>query len=355
MDKQQFIDILLKRSNFSTLSPQEWDTTLRILRRTDLVSTFGYITGAYNSEEILPKYFQRHVRAAQVFSDAQTRQVLSACALITNAANNIGIDLLFLKGAAYSLGQTTNSRGRLFSDIDILVKPEALAPLETYLKANGWASKELNDYDNKYYREWSHELPPFTHLATGVSLDIHHTLLPPISGYQVDLDDLWKNKVTLESGFSIPNHPYLILHSAIHLLLNEDVEKGFRDLLDIHFLLIEFLSNSNIEELNSVFYRSGFEFEFNLLVTLLNECFGRNHFIEHKADSSKLDFWKRAYYKSIFPAIPELDDKSHSVSRLLVYTNGHLNKMPLGLFLKHISYKASRSLAKKLFGEFVFK
>jgi hypothetical protein len=176
-----------------------------------------------------------------------------------------------------------------------------------------------------------------------------------VSGYHVDLDDLWQNKVTLASGLSIPNHAYLILHSAIHLLLNEDVEKGFRDLLDIHLLLGEFLSNSSIEELKKVFCRSGFEFEFSLLIALLDECFGSNHFIQQKSDSSKLNFWKRAYYKSIFPVIPELDEKSHSTSRLLVYINGHLNKMPLSLFLKHISYKASRSVTKKLFGEFVFK
>jgi hypothetical protein len=355
MYKQRFIDILLKRVSFSELKAQEWDKVLRILRQTDLVSTFGYVSGAHANEKILPSYLHRHVSAAKVFSDAQTRQVFTASSLISNAANDIGIDLLFLKGAAYSLGQTANSRGRLFSDIDILVKPEALAPLENYLKSNGWACKELNDYDNKYYREWSHELPPFTHLATGVSLDIHHTLLPPVSGYKIDLNDLWSSKVTLASGFSIPNHAYLILHSAIHLLLNEDVEKGFRDLLDIHLLLGEVLSNSSIEELKKVFCRSGFEFEFSLLIALLDECFGSNHFIQQKPDSSKLNFWKRTYYKSIFPVIPELNEGSHGAARLLVYINGHLNKMPLGLFLKHISYKASRSLTKKLFGEFVFK
>lgn len=353
MNKARFINILLKRHAFTQLKEEDWDKLLRILRQTDLLSSFAYTTNTYQSE--VPEYFRRHLVAAKVFSDAQTRQVFNACALIQKAADDLKIDILFLKGAAYSIGHTTNSFGRLFSDIDILVKPSELSRLEEYLNANGWTSKDLNDYDDKYYREWSHELPPFTHLASGVSLDIHHTLLPPISGYKVDLEDLWSNRVTLSSGLAIPSHPYLILHSAIHLLLNEDVKKGFRDLLDIYLLFEDTLKNSTFEQIREVFCRSGFEFEFDLLIALLNQSFHCQYTPESEVLSRKLAFWKRAYYKSIFPALPELEEKSYAFSRSLVYVNGHLNKMPLGLFIKHISYKASRAIAKKAFGDFIFK
>lgn len=355
MDKKLFLQILLDSQVLASLNEQGYDALLRILRQTDLVSSFGFLTKTHENQEVLPVYMQSHVNASKVFSDAQTRQVFSACALIKKAADDLGIELLFLKGAAYCLRQTQNSRGRLFSDIDILVKVEDLNTLESYLNANGWKSKELNDYDDKYYREWSHELPPFTHLATGVSLDIHHTLLPKVSHYRVDIEDLWRNELKLNSGFSVPNHAYLILHSAIHLLLNEDVEKGFRDLLDINLLIIEYMEDEDLERLKAVFCRSGFEFEFDLLIELLNKCFDCRYKLPSTSPSYMLAFWCNAYYKSIFPAMPELQTKTYRTLRLLVYIKGHLNKMPFRLFIKHIIYKASRSLTKKLFGEFIFK
>jgi hypothetical protein len=43
--------------------------------------------------------------------------------------------------------------------------------------------------------------------------------------------------VTTEDGFQILSFAAMTLHSLIHLFFNEDVKKGYRDLIDLHTLM----------------------------------------------------------------------------------------------------------------------
>ncbi|HQA68885.1 MAG TPA: nucleotidyltransferase family protein, partial [Aggregatilineales bacterium] len=70
--------------------------------------------------------------------------------------------------------------------IDILVPRHAIETVEVYLTHAGWLGAHTNPYDERYYREWMHEIPPLRHRERGTEIDIHHRLLPRTSRLDSD-------------------------------------------------------------------------------------------------------------------------------------------------------------------------
>ena len=97
-----------------------------------------------------------------------------------------GVPFILLKGAAYLLAGLKAARGRMFSDIDILVPRRALPDVEAALMLSGWASANITPYDQRYYRRWMHELPPLKHISRRTLLDVHHAILPTTARLKPD-------------------------------------------------------------------------------------------------------------------------------------------------------------------------
>ena len=149
---------------------------------------------------------------------------------------------MLLKGAAYIKGGFEPAQGRLLSDIDIMVPKEQLPQAEKALYSKGWFPTKLDAYDQRYYREWMHELPPMQHLARGTTLDVHHTILPPTAMLKPDVDKLWASVCEVENtkGVFVLSPVDMVLHSATHLFHDGELEHGLRDLVDIDALIRQF-------------------------------------------------------------------------------------------------------------------
>lgn len=330
---------------------------LRVLIQAQL---HGYVAHNIDHIEDYPLAFKRHLLSITTFAKAQYLQVVKACNTIARDLESLNQPILLLKGAAYIAANKRNSKGRLISDIDILVAKEHLPNVEKLLIASGWVSKELDDFDEKYYRDWSHELPPYTHLESGVTLDVHHNLLPGTSGKTINISDIIENKKQTEFALYVPKDDHLILHSAIHLLLNDDIHKGLRDCVDLHILVLEYIQTRSINDLKKVFIAANCEKEFFVLLNLLTFLFADKAAIycgEILLKNNKPEYQAlaRDLSKAVFPATPYLTDSTNSFIRFKVYLRGHLSKMPLPLFIKHMVFKSYRTIVKKLLGEFIFK
>jgi hypothetical protein len=163
-------------------------------------------------------------------------------ACIQAALQPTGLPLVLLKGAAYAMADLDAGRGRLFGDIDLLVPKARLDDVESALMLAGWANNHHDAYDQRYYRQWMHELPPMTHVRRGSSIDVHHALVPETAPVRPDPASL------LARARPIPGRPGLavlapddmVLHSAVHLFFDGEFDKGLRDLFDLHRLLTEF-------------------------------------------------------------------------------------------------------------------
>ena len=86
--------------------------------------------------------------------------------------------VVLLKGAAYTVADLPAARGRIFSDVDLMVPKDRIAEAETTLRNHGWVAGATNAYDQRYYRTWMHQIPPLTHFRRETVIDVHHTIVP---------------------------------------------------------------------------------------------------------------------------------------------------------------------------------
>jgi hypothetical protein len=150
------------------------------------------------------------------------------------------VRVLLLKGTAYLVGGMLVAKGRIFGDVDILVPKADVALIENRLREAGWVSDELSPHDERYYREWMHELPALRHPIRLVEVDVHHTISPLTSRLKVDVRPFFDNARAVDGhGFLVPAPWDLLLHSAVHLFFGGEFENGLRDLSDMDLILRE--------------------------------------------------------------------------------------------------------------------
>jgi hypothetical protein len=93
---------------------------------------------------------------------------------------------------------------------------------------------ELDAHDQRYYREWSHEVPPMQHPVHAVELDLHHNILPPVARTTVDADRLLQRlRPSRWAPWSVFDPADQMLHSAAHLFLDAEPRDRVRDLVDL--------------------------------------------------------------------------------------------------------------------------
>ncbi len=148
--------------------------------------------------------------------------------------------VILLKGAAFLLADLSAAKGRVMSDVDILLPKPLIPAAERILKRAGWQQAPLSDYDERYYREWMHEVPALWHPERKIAVDIHHTIVPVTSRYAPDAEALLEAAVDLDrNGLKVLCPADMVLHTAVHLF-NEEMTFGLRDLVALHDLLTQF-------------------------------------------------------------------------------------------------------------------
>ena len=93
------------------------------------------------------------------------------------------------------------AQGRIFNDVDILVPKSLLDKAEKALLRHGWICAQWDDYDQRYYRQWMHELPPLQHVRRKTVLDVHHNILPETARYHPSADLLFESAVAVTGRF----------------------------------------------------------------------------------------------------------------------------------------------------------
>lgn len=189
-----------------------------------------------------PPQVMSHIIAATRQSDGLANDVQRELSFLNDALADVRTPALLLKGAAYCAAGLPAAHGRIFSDIDLLVARSFLPQAEAALMLGGWAVSRQDKYDQRYYREWSHEIPPMTHLQRGTTIDLHHSLAMPTCRIQIDSGQMISEAVPLPgqgNWFRLKDED-MVLHAASHLLLNSEFDRGLRDLWDIDLLMRHF-------------------------------------------------------------------------------------------------------------------
>lgn len=354
----QLTGLILDPAKGTAFDDADWVDLVHILRDSDLLGTLCYLAEGRGVLDSYSTYARRHLRSMQVYSDRQARQVHYECALIDERLSSEGIRPVFLKGAGYTLRGSRNAFGRIYSDIDALVPRESINRAQAALMRDAWYSPPITDYDERYYRNWAHEIPPMKHLLRRTVIDLHHNIVPPISGRAPQISSLLEDVVTTREGLRVLSAPAATLHSMVHLFTSEDFTKGFRDLVDLYLLIEEYGDEQYWRDLLSLAERTAFVQELVFGVASLRLVLGYqvpDRVLEGLDESSRKlarGFWvAQVFRRALRPHHPLVCGPAAQGAIQLTYLRGHWIKMPLPVLAGHLSAKAGMAIWGKLFGK----
>lgn len=332
------------------LSPADWDALIRSARRADLLGRLAELALARLPEQQIPRSVLGHLRAEQVLLTAQRASVLREIAFVERALVGLETPLVLLKGAAYLLAGLPAAAGRTFSDIDLLVPRAALPQVESALMAGGWQTTHLDAYDQRYYREWMHELPPMQHVRRRSVLDVHHNLMPLTARLHPDADAL------LAAAQPVPGHARwrvlapadMVLHSMTHLLHNEEFSHGLRDLSDLDALLRHFgalpgfwddlLARAELHQLTRPLYY-GLRQVAAVFATPVPVAVS-TAMARHAPPAILLPLMDALWQRVLRSPHPMANDATAACARQALYIRAHWLKMPLWRLMPHLARKA---------------
>lgn len=346
------VDALMAPATLPSLSMQQWDLLIRQGRNADMLARVAANCHAAGLMEQIPEQPRRHLESAANLALRQHRELRWEVQLIEEAMVRTGVAVVLLKGAAYAMGGLAAARGRMMSDVDILVPRDALPEVESALMMRGWVSAAKSAYDQRYYRTWMHELPPMRHLHRGTVIDVHHAIVPISSRSHPSSEALLFSARPVQSDSKVKSlaPQDMLLHSASHLFHEGELEQGFRGAVDIHSLLREFGEQSGfwqdlvpraieLELVRPLFY--ALRYATLMLGTPVPAAVMIEISSARGAPTSRLllALMDALFLRALRPTHASTSDGWTPLARLLLYIRGHWLRMPPWLLIRHLARK----------------
>jgi hypothetical protein len=333
------------------------DRLSQLFRQARAASLLGRLANSVaeleaSQREMWPPSLAAHFASARRVSSAQQSEIRREAHFLGRALASLGEPVVLLKGAAYVMAELPAARGRVFSDTDIMVPKPALAAAESLLMHAGWVTTLQSAYDQRYYRQWMHELPPMQHVRRQTFLDVHHTILPETARLHPVAERLFEDSVPLVNapGLRVLSPPDMVLHSMTHLFLNDDMSHALRDLSDLDLLLRHFgrepgfwpqlMVRADVHDLRRPLYY-GLRYTSQLLGTPLPATTAAA--MQTAAPNGPLDalmdaIWRRA----LRSPHPSSRAPQAGLALFALYLRGHWLRMPPLLLARHLTIKALR-------------
>lgn len=348
--ERHLLPLLRDTAHAAVMSLADWDETLRLARQARLSALIGLrLQAAVQPWTALPPPVRGALRAAMHHAAQRRHSVLVTLQALERVLP-AGVQVTLLKGAAYVAQDLGLSRGRLPNDVDLLVARSALEATEAALQAAGWGPALVDAYDQRYYREWSHELPPLRRAGHELELDLHHTIAPVTSRTRADDGLLFADLQPLPGSRYTVLHPAdQIIHAAIHLFQDTELDGRLRDLVDIDGLIRHHLRAPG--DWDELLRRAAAHRALPVLADALHYCalwLGTPVPATAARSRSGVAGWQVLDWLMDFNCLPRLPDRAplpaERLAALLGRVRYHLRRMPPGLLLRHLLHRSWRSL-----------
>ena len=344
-----FIHALMCPDTLTQHSVRELEGIVRYARRAGLLANLAERAQAEGVDvPELADVFE----GAQMYAREHSRRIEWEMAQLEPLVRELDCPVLVLKGGAYLAMDLLSSRGRLLSDLDLMVPKQDIRQVESLLLRHAYRSQKQDAYDQHYYREWMHELPPLVHVARGTVVDLHHNIAPPVSRLKLDAANLFQRAVPLVEG-----SPYLrlsdedlVLHLCIHMFHDGELHNALRELCDLDAMLRRFGGDEDywmrllqraqaLGVLRPLYY--GTRFARLLLNTPLPEELVR--YLEIAAPLQPLrGLIESAMRRAILPPEGERPGFLDAASEQLLFLRAHWLRMPPLMLLRHLFTQARR-------------
>ncbi len=331
--------------------PSDWNRALRAARGERLTARLGYRledAGVLDACPVPVIDMLLGARAYPAFVQGQARHELHH---LLRALAPLQVELILLKGAAYLSAGMTLSRGRPLKDVDLLVHRGDIGPVEAQLVDYGWESQSQNDYDQRYYRQWMHEIPPLRHPERALEVDVHHSLLPTTSRLRLDPEGLWGSSVPIpDMPGARTLGPYdMLLHTSTHLFYDGEIHGGLGDLWDIDALLRQFADTRGfwdglLERAGQIELGRPLHYALVFAARLLGTPVPPGvlaRAAERFGPAGSVDRLMGTLVATVLDPDPGFGTP---LARWLLYVRSHWLRMPPRLLIPHLARKATRRL-----------
>ena len=348
--RQVVLRALRDPASLLRLEATELDLTLRLLRRARLLGRVAASLEAQGVLEQLGPIAADLLRGALALAESRARVARWELDRIAVALDGLdGLEVVALKGCAYLIAGLPNAAGRTFADVDLMVAREDLPRVERRLRERGWQSKTLTPYDDAYYRDWAHEIPPLVHAERDVELDLHHGILMRTARLRPPSSRL------LEAARPVPGSRFrvlapvdMVLHAMTHLFFGGEADDAVRELVDVDDLLRHFGDTEpgfweafwpRARELGlerAAYY--GLRQSMRWLATPVPA-----HAAVAPVSATPpalVTRWMDALWPlSLFPVHPDRPAAAARQARFALYCRAHWVRMPPFLLARHLAYK----------------
>jgi len=340
--------LLLEPDLALDLNNDQLNQLLSQARSTRLLASLALQLQSKAVDDQLPITVSRHLKSAILIHEKQKRDLAFDGEKIKLVLDSISERLVLLKGAAYILAELPVGRGRLITDIDILVPHGRIEEVEKAFNESGWNSGYANTYNERYYRKWSHEIPPLTNKKRGTTLDVHHNILPPTARPTINAGLLFDKLIEVKPGIFTLSWQDMVIHSATHLFHEGEFHHGLRDLWDLDRMLRDFPGRDPQFWEGLVSRAQELELQVSLFhgLSYAQQLFGTpmpQGIVEEAGNWSTLllkpvmDF---LFLRAFRPDHPQCKLPCTDLALSILYVRSHLLRMPPYLLLPHLARKA---------------
>lgn len=328
------VDALRDPSGTARLDPAGWTALLTIARVEQLLGTLARRLSGLP----VPDAVSEILAEARVNAEYQRRSALWEADCARRALADYSGKVVLMKGTAYVAAGLKAGEGRHIGDLDIMVAEVDLPQVETALLKAGWEWVKDDAYDDAYYRDHMHELPPLIHKERDRMIDVHHTILPLTARPRPDAAAMLADAACLANGLYILSPADMLIHSAAHLFADGELDGGLRNLWDIHCLIDEWADDVFWAELARRAAQHQLLAPVERAVRLSHRLYG----------TEIPDPWRRwhrqdKHYVRRLIARDNWGRGTHKFTRLIFYIRSHWLRMPPMMLARHLWVKWRRS------------
>jgi len=235
-DARALVRALREPASVEALDSGQWTELISIARAESLIGSLAHRL----EEVVVPDRVRAVLQDAVEAHDLARKQALWEADCAQRALADYPGKIVLMKGTAYVAADLDAGVGRSIGDLDIMVEREDLPFVEAALLDAGWQWVKPDPYDDQYYRDHMHELPPLIHRERDRMIDVHHTTLPLTARRTPDARAMLDSAIGLDNGLHVMAPTDMVLHSIAHLFADGDLAGGLRNLWDINLLVRQF-------------------------------------------------------------------------------------------------------------------
>lgn len=314
----------------------QWTALVSEARQQALLGSIYFLLKDLGLLSAVPFTVQSHLLTGFHYAEKQKNTLLQEMLELEQVFQDVEYPCILVKGVGYRLSGLAFARGRIFSDIDLLIPHLSFTDALSRLLDTGYLETGMSDYDRRYYVDWSHQHPPLTHFLRGANIDLHHHIFPVASNSGLAIAPMIEHAVKLEgSAFSVPSLPYMLVHASVHLFYQDETHKLVKDLCDLKQLYQECIISHTPEQIFQASQSMHAEAAVYYALDTLSWLFTLNiepRLLEQLAEySSKYRRWQMQFLLKHLLSRSKLNHVAH----LGWFIRGHLLKMGFSTLIYH--------------------